>query len=270
MIISLRHNQQLWQNLLLVGLIAMIVLLAPWFLKYDPYLQVEPSTTAYTPPSLQHWFGTDQFGRDVFVRVLYGGRLSLFIALSVVLFSVSFGTLYGAVSGFLGGLWDEIMMRLVDILLAFPVIFLAVICMALFGTGIFWLIVVLTITSWMDVARLVRAEVHSIKQRPYIMKARAAGLKKIRILLQHILPNVMATVTTVAVIRVADIILLESALSFLGLGVRPPAASWGSIISDGRTVLASAWWIALFPGLSIVVTIMSLQKLGESLQIKQI
>lgn len=210
--------------------------------------------------------GTDQFGRDVFARLLYGGRISLFIGLLVVFTSVLFGTLYGAVSGFLGGFWDQVLMRLVDVFLAFPVVFLAVTCMALFGTGIVWLVLVLTLTSWMDVARLVRSEVLSLKESSFILKARAVGLGSARIVLRHLIPNAMATVVTVAVIRVADVILIESALSFLGLGVQPPVSSWGSIINDGRSVLSLAWWLTLFPGLAIAATTISFNMIGDGIQ----
>ncbi len=266
MLLELKTNYRWTGSVIILGLIIFSSVAAPWVTSYDPNTQISPASNRYSPPSAQHWFGTDQFGRDVFARVIYGGRISLFVALSVVVFSVLFGTLYGAISAYLGKAWDRLLMRLVDMLLAFPVVFLAVTCMALFGTGLLWLIIVLTLTSWMDVARLVRAEVLSLKQRAFILKARSVGLRTARILLHHLIPNVMATVLAVAVIRVADIILIESALSFLGLGVQPPVASWGSVINDGRTVLSFAWWLTVFPGLAIILTIMSLHHVGESLQ----
>lgn len=247
-------------------MILLAVTAAPGIARYDPNAQIAPASDRYLPPSSTHWFGTDQFGRDVFSRVLYGGRISLFIAFSVVVFSVLFGTFYGAVSGYGGKLWDQILMRFVDVLLAFPVVFLAVTCMALFGRGLFWLILVLTLASWMDVARLVRGEVHALKQRPFILRARSAGLRPARIIFCHLIPNVMATVAAVAVIRVADIILIESALSFLGLGVQPPVASWGSIINDGRPVLLFAWWVTAFPALAIVLTMMSVHMIGDTIR----
>lgn len=260
-------NYRLVVSLFILGLIAVSSLVAPWIVKHDPIAQLSPSSNRFSPPSWQHWFGTDQFGRDVFSRVVYGGRVSLFIAISVVFFAALFGTGYGALSGYLGKFWDQILMRLVDMLLAFPMVFLAVTCMALFGSGLFWLIAVLTLTSWMDVARLVRAEVHSMKQRPFILKARAVGLNNMKIIGRHLIPNVMPTVLTISVIRVADIILIESALSFLGLGVQPPVASWGAIISDGRSVLASAWWLAAFPGTAIVLTTLSVNQISEGLRL---
>lgn len=253
-------------GLLLLGLMVFSALTAPWVSPYHPDRQAAPATTRFLPPSLHHWFGTDQFGRDVFSRVLYGGRISLLIALLVTGGALVLGTLYGSLSGYLGGIWDQVMMRLLDLLLAFPVVFLAVACMALFGGGLFWLITVLIATGWMDIARVVRAEVHSLKERPFILKARAAGLSTSRTVLCHLIPNLLATILAFAVIRVADIILIESALSFLGLGVQAPQASWGSIINDGQAALASAWWISLFPGLAIIITIMGLHMTGDGLR----
>lgn len=246
--------------------IILLTLLAPWAAKYDPDAQPAPSEERFLPPSVKRVFGTDQFGRDVYARVLHGGRVSLFIALSVVMFSVMIGSAYGAVSGYFGGWIDRILMRLVDLFLSFPLIFLAVTCMALFGSGLPMLIIVLTLTGWMDIARLIRAEVQSIKSRPYILKARASGFNTAQILFKHLLPNVLITILTFSVIRIADIILIESALSFIGLGVQPPTASWGSIINDGRSVLDSAWWLTLFPGMAILFTTISLNFIGKGLQ----
>ncbi len=256
-----------WGSVILLVLIAASALAAPLIAKYQPDAQVSPTSDRYLPPSSQHWFGTDQFGRDVFARALYGGRVSLFIAVCVVTCSIFIGTLYGAFAGFFGGRLDQVAMRFLDMLLAFPLVFLAVTCMALFGSGLLTLVLVLTLVSWMDVARLVRAEIHSLKQRDFVLKARSLGLSTRRILLHHIIPNVAVTVVAIAVLRAADVILIESALSFLGLGVQPPMASWGSIINDGKAVLSLAWWLTAFPGLAIILTIISLHVAGESLQI---
>ncbi len=252
-------------GILLFGLILTLSLLGPWLCRYKPD-QLDPSSKAsYQLPSCQHFFGTDKLGRDVFSRVLQGGRISLSIAISVVSLSVLIGVTYGAISGYFGGLLDQILMRLVDILLSFPVIFLALACMALFGQGLVTLIVVLALMSWMDIARLVRGDVQSMKNEPFILKARASGLQKRNIIFHHLIPNAAATITSVAVLRMADVILIESALSFLGLGVQPPMASWGSIIHDGRQTLLSAWWITVFPGSAIVMTTMSLNMIGEGI-----
>ena len=217
-------------------------------------------------PSAAHFFGTDQLGRDVFSRVLSGGRLSLTVSLTVVSLSLIIGLVYGALSAALGGIWDHLLMRIVDMLLSFPLIFLAITCMALFGGGISYLIIVLALTSWMDVARLVRAEVLTLKQRPFVLRAKAAGLGSWTTLFRHIVPHVFVTISAFAIIRMADIILIESSLSFIGLGVQPPQASWGGILNDGWPVLSSAWWMSFFPGIAIVLSITSLNLIGNALK----
>jgi peptide/nickel transport system permease protein len=263
------HNRQFLAGLTLLGLILALSMAAPWIALHDPAAVESPALTRHLPPSSQHFLGTDQFGRDIFARLLYGGRISLLIGFAVVFCSVVFGTAYGAISAYAGGFWDQILMRLVDILLAFPIIFLTVTLMALFGTGLKWLILILIATSWMEVARVVRSEILSLKERPFILKARAAGLSTRRIIFRHLIPNTGMTVTAVAVLRIADIILIESALSFLGLGVQPPVASWGSILSDGKAVFPVAWWMTAFPGLAIILITTSFNLIGEGLQARK-
>ena len=253
-----------------IGVIMFILILATilvgGLLVPDPNLQNRPADTRLQGPSFSHPFGTDQLGRDVLARILSGGRLSLSISISVVVLALVIGIFYGAVSAALGGLWDQIMMRIVDMLLSFPLIFLAVTCMALFGAGISYLIIVLALTSWMDIARLVRAEVLSLKSRTFVLRAKASGLGAWRTLFRHIVPQVFATVSVFALLRMADIILIESSLSFIGLGVQPPQASWGSILNDGWPVLAHAWWLSFFPGLAIVLSIFSLHLISTSVK----
>jgi peptide/nickel transport system permease protein len=240
-----------------------ICLIGPYL---SPHETDAISSQRYSAPSSQHWFGTDKFGRDVFTRVLVGGQISLGIGVSVVVLSLIVGSLYGAISGYMGGWLDSLLMRLVDVLLSFPLIFLAVICMALFGGGIFYLILILSLTSWMDIARLVRAEVLSIKNRPFTTRAKSSGLGSRQIILKHIVPNTFPTLSAVAIVRMADIILIESSLSFIGLGVQAPLASWGAMINDGRMTLSPAWWISLFPGLAIILATLSLHIMGDNLK----
>ncbi len=261
-----RQQPAFWLGISILGIIVLATVAAPWLVHQHPDSQPNPSVNKYQPPSKKFWFGTDQFGRDLFARVLFGGRISLLVAGSVVSLSVIIGFCYGSLAGFSGGFFDQILMRLVDLLLSFPIIFLAITCLALFGTGLFILIIVLTLTSWLDIARLVRAEVNKLKQQPFILKAQAAGLRKSRIMFHHLLPNVLVTVLAFAVIRFADIILIESALSFIGLGVQPPTASWGSIINDGKAMLATAWWQTLFPGMAILLTTFSLNLIGNGIK----
>lgn len=258
-------QRQLRLGALLLASILALSAFAPVFAPYAPDTQNAPALKRHLSPSSEYFFGTDQFGRDVFSRVLHGGRISLAIGMLAVLLSITLGALYGATSGYLGGACDAVLMRLVDVLLAFPLLFLVVTAVALFGSNLLALILILGLTGWMDVARLVRAEVLSLKERAFILKAHAAGLRPSRVLLGHLIPNTFATIAAASALRVADIILLESTLSFLGVGVQPPTASWGTILNDGRPVLATAWWLTLFPGLAIALTTVSFHLLGEAL-----
>lgn len=261
----LSSNRKLRAGAWVLAIILALATAAPLLTPYSPDHQNASTLHRHRPPSLQHPFGTDQFGRDVFTRVLFGGRISLALSMLVVFLSMSLGTLYGAIAGYLGGTWDALLMRLVDVLLAFPLTFFAVTTIALFGANLPALVLILALTGWMDVARLVRAEVLSLKERAFILKARASGLKKRRVILRHLIPNTFALVAAASALRVADVILLESTLSFLGVGVQPPTASWGTILNDGRPVLATAWWLTLFPGSAIALTTISFHLIGEAL-----
>lgn len=220
----------------------------------------------YQPPSWRHFLGTDQFGRDILSRLLLGSRLSLDLGLAVTVIALLIGTLLGVTAGYLGGALDALIMRGVDTLLAFPLIYLLVACVALFGADWKILVLIMSLTSWMDLARFVRAEVMSLKERDFIKAAHVLGFGRCRIMFRHLLPNALAPVIAFAALRLADVILLEASLSFLGLGIQPPAVSWGSIIRDGRDVLASAWWIATFPGLALLFTVMALNWVAEGLR----
>ena len=248
------------------GLILMIswmlaAMLAPQLAPHDPFEQA--LAQRYQPPGGHHFLGTDQFGRDVFSRLLIGSRLSLGLGLTVTAIALLLGTLLGAVAGYFGGKLDALIMRSADLLLAFPLIYLLVTCVALFGANWQVLVLLMSLTSWMEVARLVRAEVMSLRERDFIKAAQGRGFSRRRIIFRHLLPNALSPVIAFAALRLADVILLESSLSFLGLGVQPPNVSWGSIIRDGRDVLASAWWIVTFPGLAIMLTAMTLHWIAE-------
>ena len=229
-------------------------------------MQGDLLTSRYLSPSLQHPFGTDKFGRDVFSRVLYGGRISIAIAASVVFLSMSLGLTYGTLSGFFGGVIDAVMMRLLDFLLAFPAIFLIITVIAVFHLNHWYLILVLGLTGWMETARIVRSEVLSLRERDFVLSAIGFGYSNARVLFKHVIPNVLAPVIVAATLKVGEVILLESAFSFLGIGVQPPTASWGSIINDGRESLLQAWWVSTFPGIFIVLSVMSFNMIGDSLR----
>jgi peptide/nickel transport system permease protein len=250
-------------GLLIITVIILAAVFAQWIAPEHPNLQERPAESKLRPPSSQHLFGTDQFGRDVLSRIIFGGRISLLISVSVVATASIIGFFWGATASYFGGVLDYILMKIVDVFLSFPTIFLIITLTALFGSNLKILIIVLSLTSWMDIARLVRAEIHSLKQQPFILKAKSMGLGHFRIITGHFLPNVATTLAAIIVMRIADIILVESALSFIGLGVQPPVASWGSVIGDGKNLAASAWWISFFPGIMIVVTILSFYLVGN-------
>lgn len=239
-------------------------LFAPKLTPHDPFEQVP--NQRYQAPNAQHLCGTDQFGRDILSRLLLGSHVSLSLGLAVTAVALLVGTTLGAIAGNFGGALDTVIMRGVDLFLSFPIIYLLVTGVAFFGTNWTILVLVMGLTSWMDVARLVRAEVLSLKERDFIKAAHILGLSQRRIVFRHLLPNALSPIIVLFALRLADAILIESSLSFLGLGVQPPAVSWGSIIRDGRDVLARAWWIVTFPGLAIVFTTMALNWIAEGLR----
>ena len=263
--------QQFKKNrMALIGLGCMIflylvTLLAPFVSPFDPTEQ-DLATRQYIAPSLEHPMGTDKFGRDIFSRVVYGSRISLTIGFVAVGISVTLGSLVGGVAGYLGGRADNVIMRFVDMFLSFPRLVLVIAVVALFTPSIFLLVAVLGATGWMGTARIVRGQVLALREQEFVQAVRALGLKDWRILLHHVLPNTMAPIIVAATLGIGNTILLEAGLSFLGLGVQPPTPSWGNIINDGRGVLLQAWWIATFPGLAIVLTVISFNLLGDGLR----
>ncbi len=255
---------------IILGLYA-ITLLCPLLAPYDPNEIPENLTLhRYQGPSLKHWWGTDGFGRDVLTRALYGSRISLSIGFIAVAIAITLGTFVGCVSGYYGGLVDGILMRLVDVLRIFPSMFLILTLLAVYqpkGTGAFWLVIaVLGLTGWMGVSRLVRGQILSLKEEEFIQAAKALGLGDFRIIFRHILPNVMAPIIIAATLRIGGVILTEAALSFLGLGIQPPTPTWGNIINAGRNNLLDTWWISTFPGLAIVLTVVSYNLIGDGLR----
>jgi peptide/nickel transport system permease protein len=238
--------------------------LAPYIAPYDP-----ATIDAYhvlLPPSASHWMGTDELGRDVFTRVIYGARISLKVGFVAVGIAVAIGTVVGLVAGYYGRWVDSLLMRFVDIMLCFPTFFLILAVIALLEPSIWYIMLIIGITGWMGVARLVRAEVLSIKERDYITAARSIGASNARIIFRHILPNAAAPVFVAATLGVAGAILTESALSFLGIGVQPPTPSWGNILTSGKDYLEFAWWLSLFPGVAILVTVLAYNLLGEGIR----
>lgn len=218
------------------------------------------------PPSADHWFGTDELGRDVFTRVIYGARVSLKVGFVAVGIAVLIGTVVGLFAGFYGGWIDSLLMRVVDIMLCFPTFFLILAVIAMLEPSIWYIMVIIGLTGWMGVARLVRAEVLSLKSRDFISAARVLGASDQRIIFRHILPNALSPVLVSATLGVAGAILTESALSFLGIGVQPPIPSWGNILTSGKDYIEFAWWLSLFPGVAILVTVLSYNLVGEGIR----
>jgi peptide/nickel transport system permease protein len=250
-----------------LGLIVLVALLAPLISPYDPIAQPDIIGLKNAMPSFSHPFGTDSFSRDVLSRCMYGARVSLSVAALATAIAVTLGTLYGAIAGYVGGVVDAVMMRFVDAALAIPRVLLLIAILALWnGLPLWLLIVVLGATGWFGLSRMVRAQVLSLRELDFVAAARAMGASGPRILLRHILPNVLPTIIVAATLGIGHVIILEAGLSYLGLGVQPPSASWGSIIQDGAEQVGSAWWISLFPGLLIVTTAIACNALGDALR----
>jgi len=256
-------------KLAVVGLIIVLSffilsVLTPHIAPYDPnIIDVEK---ILVPPSWEHLFGTDDLGRDVFTRMLYGASISLKVGFVAVGIAVLVGVFLGAIAGYYGGWIDIIIMRFVDIMLCFPSFFLILAVIAFMEPSIFNIMAVIGLTSWMGITRLVRAEFLTLKERDFVLAEKAMGASNFRIIFVHILPNAMAPVLVAATLGIASAVLVESALSFLGIGVQPPTPSWGNILTQGQSVLGIAWWLSFFPGMAILITVLGYNLLGEGIR----
>jgi len=250
----------------LVGLLLLCAALAPVLSPTDPTAFGDMSATRFQPPGSTYLLGSDQFGRDVLTRLLYGARVSLGVAFLSVFLTMLLGTGIGLVAGYRGGWVDTVLMRFVDLLLAFPRIFLVLLIISLTKPSLVLVVLVLAVTGWMATARLVRSEVLSVRERDYVQAARALGIPTWRILLRHVLPNTVAPIVVSATLMIGNVILAESVLSFLGLGVPVPTPSWGAMIDEGRAVFPGVWWLATFPGLAITCTVVAFNLLGDGLR----
>ncbi|TWJ19415.1 oligopeptide ABC transporter permease [Geobacter argillaceus] len=260
----LRSNRFAMAGALVVGILFVFSFLAPFITPYAP--DTLDAYRVLMPPSAEHWFGTDELGRDVFTRMIYGARISLKVGFVAVGIAVTIGTAIGLLAGYYGGFLDSLMMRGVDIMLCFPTFFLILAVIAMLEPSIWYIMAIIGLTGWMGVARLVRAEVLSLRERDFVQAARALGASDLRIICGHILPNALSPVLVAATLGVAGAILTESALSFLGIGVQPPTASWGNMLTSGKDYLEFAWWLSLFPGMAILVTVVAYNLLGEGIR----
>jgi peptide/nickel transport system permease protein len=273
--VAVRHRSPiglqltLFVGLTLVGLSLAAALGAPVLAPHNPEtadLRARLTPPAWLAPGSSYLLGTDAIGRDMLSRIIYGARISLEVGLVSVALSSVVGTALGLVGGYYGGWWDEAMMRLADLQLSFPFILFALVVIAVLGPGLGRIIFVLAVTQWASYARLVRSEALAVKEADYIQAARALGIRDGRIIWRHMLPNVLGAVMVLATLSIANNILLEAALTFLGLGVDPAVPSWGGMLADSRNYIQTAWWDSTFPGLAIMLAVMGFNLVGDWLR----
>jgi peptide/nickel transport system permease protein len=259
----LSRNPMAMGGLVLVLGWVLVALLAPWIAPYDPIEQNVMNRLA--PPSPEHWLGVDGLGRDILSRVIYGGRVSLPVAAAVVIFAAIFGTLYGGLAGFLGEWPDEVGMRVVDMVLAFPALILAMAIAAALGPSIRNSMLAMLLVWWPPYARLARGQVLALKASDFVAAARSLGLSERRILLRHVLPNALASSLVLMAMDFGNAIIITAALSFLGLGAVPPTPEWGAMVAEGRELMQQ-WWISTFPGLAILTVAIACNFIGDGLR----
>jgi oligopeptide transport system permease protein len=260
----LGRNRLAMVGLGMLGVLLLLAVLAPWVAPYA--FDRTDLRTGPQPPSARHPLGTDELGRDVFTRILYGARISFAVGLLATLVSLGIGVSYGSVAGLAGGRVDQLMMRAVDVLYGLPFMFFVILLVVLFGRNILNLFLALGAVQWLTMARIVRTQVRSLTAREFVLAARAAGASPVRLLLRHVLPNALGPIVVYATLTVPAVMLEEAFLSFLGLGVQPPMASWGSLAAEGAAAMDVYPWLIVFPGLALSVTLLSLNFLGDGLR----
>ncbi|HEV7344312.1 MAG TPA: ABC transporter permease [Devosia sp.] len=255
--------------LALLLVFVLVAVLGPWITPHDPlkgYLRARLLPPAWRDGGdWSYVFGTDRLGRDILSRIIAGARISLTVCVLVIAIAGVLGTMIGTVAGYFGGWCDRVLMRLVDLALSFPVILLALLLAAISGPSFTNIIIVISLTLWSQYARMARGETLKIRNEDYVDLARTSGLSDLAIIRRHILPNIAPALIVIATLQVGIVIVLEASLSFLGVGVPPPAPSWGSMVADGRSYIASAWWLCMMPGSAIVITVMAVNLLGDAL-----
>ncbi|MBC8039986.1 MAG: ABC transporter permease [Opitutaceae bacterium] len=244
--------------------LSLLCVIGPWFSPYG-YEDTDLYNT-FSPPSAKHWLGTDQLGRDLFTRLMFGGRISLMVGLVATFVALTIGVVYGAVSGYVGGKLDRVMMRIVDILYALPFTIFVILLMVFFGRNIVLLFVAIGAVEWLTMARIVRSQIMSLKRMEFIEAARSLGLGTPRIIFRHMIPNILGPIIVYTTLTIPGVMLLEAFLSFLGLGVQPPMSSWGVLIKDGAERMEEYPWLLMFPGTVFSLTLFSLNFLGDGLR----
>ena len=251
-------------------LIVLVTLAAPWLAPYSP-VEVDIQHRLGPPAWMEggktdHWLGTDQIGRDLLSRMIYGGRVSLLIGVTAVAISSTIGVLLGLAAGYFGAKIDWIIMTLINVMLTFPFVLLALAVIAVLGASLINMIFVLGVAGWPIYARVIRAETMALREREFVVAGRALGMSHARIIFGQILPNLVSAITVVATLQIAQVIILESFLSFLGLGVQPPTPAWGNMLGEGRVYMLNSWWIAAFPGAAIFITTLVINLMGNALR----
>jgi len=257
-------NKLLITGIIIISVLSIIAVFAPFVAPHDPNNIDEASLL--TPPSGKYLLGTDQLGRDILSRMIYGARISLSVGLIAIGIATILGLILGSLSGYYGGILDNIIMRFTDIMLCFPTFFLILAVVAVWESSIFNIMVIIGLTSWMGVARLIRAEILSLKEREFIQAEKAIGASNLRIITRHLIPNAIGPILVNVTLGIAGAILLESGLSFLGLGIQPPTPSWGNILIEAKSTLGVAWWLTVFPGLAILITILGFNLISEGIR----
>ena len=260
----LKQNRLAMLGFFILIIMVLISLLTPWIAPYS--YEAQDLYMGATPPSAEHWLGTDIFGRDMLTRIMYGSRVSLAVGFLATAVSLIIGVTWGTVSGFSGGRVDSIMMRIVDILYALPFIIFVIILMVVFGRNLFLLFMAIGAVEWLTMARIIRGQVLSIREKEYIDSAIMTGISKSRIMIRHVLPNAVGPIIVYTTLTIPSVILLESFLSFLGLGVQPPMCSWGLLINYGVETMEEYPWLLIFPGAVLSITLFSLNFLGDGLR----
>ncbi len=262
--ITLRRNPLAVIGFIIIAGILLLALIAPLIAPYDPDA-INVKAILLSPTS-NHLMGTDGLGRDVFSRMLFGARISLMVGFVAVGIATIIGIILGAIAGFYRGWVDTLIMRTVDVMLSIPTFFLILAVIAFLTPSIWNIMIVIGLTSWMGVTRLVRAEFLSLRHREFVLAAQALGAKDLRLIFTHLLPNSLTPIIVSSILGIASAVLVESGLSFLGLGVQAPQASWGNILTDGKEYIQFAWWLSLFPGLAILITVLGYNLLGDGLR----